>query len=77
MLIQAKIYPHGRNNEIYRTSDGSFEIKVKAKPENGLANQAAIKLLAEYLKVPVERIKLVRGAKSRNKVFGIKNITSR
>ena len=51
--------------------DGSLMIYTKAPVIEGRANLAAVKLLAKHYGVAPSRVKLVRGATSRNKVFEI------
>lgn len=48
--------------------DGKLLVKVRAKPEDGAANQAVIALLAEALGVAPSRLSLLRGASSREKL---------
>jgi uncharacterized protein YggU (UPF0235/DUF167 family) len=44
---------------------------VKEKAEEGRANRAVIKVLANYFKIDELMIKLVKGFKTRNKIFEI------
>ena len=48
-----------------------LKVYVTAVPEDGKANDAMIKLLADYFKMPKSVFKLLRGHKSRNKVVQI------
>jgi uncharacterized protein len=49
-------------------ADGRVEVKVRAKPQDGAANDAVIELLAEALGIAPSRITLLRGATSREKL---------
>jgi uncharacterized protein YggU (UPF0235/DUF167 family) len=42
---------------------------VKEKAEEGRANRAAMKVLANYFKIDESRIRLIKGFKERNKIF--------
>lgn len=46
--------------------EGEFEVGLKEKKENNLANKALIKVLKE--KFPSQRIKIVSGLKSPSKI---------
>jgi len=46
-------------------------LKVRAVPENGKANKAAIKLLAKQLQIPKSSIRVVKGANARHKTLRI------
>ena len=72
MKISAKIKPNSRHREeVVAGDDGSLTIYTKALAIEGRANLAAVKLVAKYYGVAPSRVKLVRGATSRNKVFEI------
>ena len=71
MKISAKIKPNSRHREEVVVNDGSLTIYIKAPAIEGRANLAAVKLVAKYYGVAPSRVKLVRGATSRNKVFEI------
>ena len=44
-------------------------VYLRAKPHDGEANVALIKLLAKHFKVPKTSIKILHGQKSRNKLI--------
>lgn len=48
-----------------------LRVKVTAVPESGKANDALIKLLSAFFKVPKSKISLIRGASSRIKYIEI------
>jgi hypothetical protein len=56
--------------------EGVLRARVAARPVDGAANEALRRLLAEALDVPVARITLVRGARSRTKVVAIDGVTA-
>lgn len=72
MKISAKIKPNSRyREEVVANDDGSLVVYTKAPAIEGRANLVAVKLLAKHYGVAPSRVKLVRGATSRNKVFEI------
>ena len=70
MLIKVKVIPNSKKEEITGERD-SYEIKVKEKPLNNMANKAAVALLSSFLKIPTGRIRIIKGAKKRNKIIKI------
>jgi uncharacterized protein (TIGR00251 family) len=70
MKIQVKVKPNSRTEELSREGDG-FIVKVKEPPKEGKANQAVIKLLAEYFSVPQSQVRILSGFRSKNKVVEI------
>ena len=48
--------------------DGRVAVKVRAKPHDGAANEAVLALLAQALGIATSRLRLLRGATSRDKL---------
>lgn len=59
--------------EVVIGADGQsvLKVRVRAIPDKGKANQAAIKLLAKWLSVPKSSVELVSGGRSRYKTIKI------
>jgi hypothetical protein len=76
VTVEARLTPRGGRDVIEgvgRSSDGRamLLVRVRAVPENGKANDAARKLLAEAAGVPTSAVELVAGAGARRKTFRI------
>lgn len=63
-----RVTPRARRNTIV-LSGGVIRVHVTAVPEDGKANEAVTRLLAEALGVARGRLVLLRGATSRDKLF--------
>ena len=61
----------GARAESIAIADGHLAIKVRAKPEDGKANDAVIALLAQALGIGASHITLLRGATGRDKLVRI------
>ena len=72
MLIKVKVFPDSIEEEVIKTSEDAFEVRVKEKPERGLANRAVARALAAFLNVSPDKVRLVKGFRERNKIFEIK-----
>lgn len=57
----------GARVETVELGEGLVQIKVRAKPEDGKANEAVLELLARALGVATSRLQLLRGATGRDK----------
>jgi uncharacterized protein (TIGR00251 family) len=68
--IQVKVIPRAKTNEVVERN-GQLVVRVTAAPTDGKANDAVVKLLAKYLKVPVSRLSILRGGTSRQKVISV------
>ena len=72
MKISVYIKPNSRHREeVVKNDDDTLTVYIKAPAIEGRANAAAIKLLAKYFKVASSKVKLVRGATSKYKIFEI------
>lgn len=61
----------GARVEALEIADGRLLAKVCARPEDGKANAAVREMLAKALGVAAMRVKMLRGATSREKLFQI------
>ncbi|WP_324697515.1 DUF167 domain-containing protein [Novosphingobium aerophilum] len=61
----------GAKVETLEIVDGRVLVKVRAKPEDGKANEAVRTLLAAALDLAPSRLELLRGATSREKQFHV------
>ena len=72
MKISVRIKPNSRHREeVVKNDDDTLTVYIKAPAIEGRANAAAIKLLAKHFKVVSSKVKLVRGATSKYKIFEI------
>ncbi|MCR2834436.1 DUF167 domain-containing protein [Parerythrobacter lacustris] len=68
--LAIRVTPGGRVEAI--TLEGSkISIKVRAKPQDGAANEAVIRLVALALELAPSKVELLRGATSREKLLRI------
>jgi uncharacterized protein YggU (UPF0235/DUF167 family) len=58
----------GARLEAVELDQGRLLIKVRARPQDGAANEAVLALLAEALGVATSRLRLLRGATGRDKL---------
>lgn len=69
--IAVRVTPKASRNRIV-FQDGVIRVYVTTVPEGGKATKEVVKLLARALGVPKSSLTLIRGATSRDKVFGVK-----
>ncbi|MDP4009717.1 MAG: DUF167 domain-containing protein [Candidatus Shapirobacteria bacterium] len=71
MKILVIVHPNSKNPRVEKDLVEMLHIYVSAPPLEGKANKATIESLAKFLKVKKSKIILIRGEKSKNKVFEI------
>ena len=69
-----RLQPKSSKNEIGAVQNGALKVRVTAPPVEGAANEALVKLLAEFLDVPRRAVTIVSGGASRNKVVEVSGI---
>ncbi len=60
-----------KNTGVRKLQGGTLEVRVHESPIDGKANDAITHELSKYLHVPVSRIRLARGQRSKQKTFDI------
>ncbi|OSP55703.1 DUF167 domain-containing protein [Pseudoruegeria sp. SK021] len=68
--IAVRVTPKASRNRVEAEGDG-LRVYVTTVPEDGKATEAVRKLLAKHLGLPKTRLALVRGTKSRDKMFRV------
>jgi hypothetical protein len=68
LLIRLKVHPDARRDRLERRAEGVYELWVRARAERGLANEAALALLARELGCPAKALRLIKGATSPSKI---------
>lgn len=76
MKLSLKVTPNAKKNEVTEDNVDMFgmrclKVKVNQPPEDGKANAAVIELLAEYLGIKRNKIRITVGEHSRNKIVEI------
>lgn len=71
MLINIKVIPRAKKNEVIKIDDKNYRVRLTAAPVDGKANEALVKLLSEYFDVTKSGIRIVRGERGREKIVEI------
>lgn len=67
MRYHITVKPGTSQEKIIETAPSEFTVYLRAKPHDGEANEALIKLLSKHFGVPKTSIRITRGAHSRTK----------
>lgn len=69
IIVLAK--PRSRQKRVAKNSDGSYTVWVSEPADEGRANRAILRALAEHLDIPQSRIELIFGHSGKKKIFEI------
>ncbi len=76
VLLSVKLQPRASANEIGEALGNELRIKVTAAPVDAAANEALLKVLAQQLHCPRNRVDIVRGHTSRHKTLKLYGLTA-
>ncbi len=71
MIIKVNAYPKSSRERVEIVDKDNYIIRVKEPPAKGLANKRILSLLSLHLNVPIGKIRMKSGAKTRRKTFEI------
>lgn len=72
MQIFAIIRPNSKHREgVVNNGDGKLVIYIKAQAVEGKANIVASELIAEHFSTSKTKVRLIRGHRSKHKVFEV------
>ena len=71
MQISVRVEAGAKREGVEALPKNRFRIKVKPKAEQGAANERAIELLAKHLKVPISKVRILRGHHSPSKIVSV------
>jgi len=70
-ILTVRVQPKSSRQELVRISETELKARLFSAPEKGKANSELLKLLSENLKVPLSRLRLIKGETSRIKIIEI------
>jgi uncharacterized protein (TIGR00251 family) len=71
--LSVRVHPRSRRQKFKKLDENSYRIHVTSAPSKGEANEEVRELVARHWAIPVSRVKIVRGHKSRNKLITIEH----
>jgi len=71
VIISVKVFPNSPKKSVVKKEDGSLEVRFSAVPEKGKANERLLDLVSEFFGVSPSRVKILKGAASRNKLLSV------
>ena len=74
MLISVRVSPGAARDEITGLKDGVWQVRVKAPPVGGKANQALLGLLGKALDLAPGGLVIVKGHTSRHKTVAVNGL---
>jgi uncharacterized protein (TIGR00251 family) len=73
--LQLRVSPGGRRSAIVGRHGAAWKVRVTAAPEDGKANAAVVKLLADTLSMRERDVQIVSGHASRDKTVALAGVS--
>ena len=74
--LRLRVSPGARSNAVVGRYGDGWKVRVAAPPEDGKANDAVVRLLAQHLDLPDRSVTLVSGRSGRDKIVELAGIDS-
>jgi hypothetical protein len=74
-LLTVRVEPRAPRSEVAGWRGSALRVRVTAPPADGEANRAVAALLARTFGVALSSVELVKGARSRDKVFRVSQLS--
>jgi len=74
VTFKVRVQPNASRNEIVGVVEGALRVRLTAPPVEGAANKECIRFLSKKLHLAKSRITLVKGERSRDKVFRVEQL---
>ncbi|HEU6445343.1 MAG TPA: DUF167 domain-containing protein [Gaiellaceae bacterium] len=72
--LRLRVVPGAKRSGIVGRHGDAWKLRVTAAPERGRANEAAVQLLADTLRIQPADVRLVSGHGSRDKIVEVSGI---
>ena len=73
--LRLRVSPGASTTALAGQHGDAWKIRVAAPPEDGKANEAVLRLLAERLELPRSSVRLVSGTSGRDKIVELEGIS--
>ncbi|MCC7160820.1 DUF167 domain-containing protein [Candidatus Nomurabacteria bacterium] len=71
--IHAKVTAHADKESFKQTKKDHFEVFIREKAERNEANTRVLELVAEYFKVPINKVRIINGHHHPSKLLSIED----
>ncbi len=71
MRIHVRVVPNAKMQEVTKVGENDYRIRVNAPAIEGRANARLIEIIAEHFNANRSRVRIVGGARSRDKTIDI------
>jgi uncharacterized protein (TIGR00251 family) len=74
--LRVRVIPNAKRDEVAGRREDELVLRLNAPAIEGKANKAAVEFLSRFFDVPRSAVVLIRGERSRHKIFEIVGLES-
>jgi len=71
--LMVTVIPGSREEEVLQLEDGSYRVRIKARPREGKANDALVEILSRHFGISKASVIIRSGHTSRRKIVEIRS----
>lgn len=71
MYIRVVVHPDAKKERVLQESETEFTISVREKAERNQANRKVVEIIANELRIPVNRVRIISGHRSQRKIISV------
>lgn len=76
MYIKVRVKASAKRDEIEKVNENTFNVSVKADARQNMANKSVVRLVAKYLEIEENKVRIINGHQSPSKLISILDFDS-
>lgn len=71
MYIKVRVKAGAKRDEIEKVNENTFNVSVKADARQNMANKSVVRVVAKYLEIEENKVRIINGHQSPSKLISI------
>lgn len=71
MYIKVRVKAGAKKDEIEQVNENTFNVSVKADARQNMANKSVVRIVAKYLEIEENKVRIINGHQSPSKLISI------
>jgi hypothetical protein len=71
MYIKVRVKAGAKKDDIEKVNENTFNVSVKADARQNMANKSVVRIVAKYLEIPENKVRIINGHQSPSKLISI------
>lgn len=71
MYIKVRVKAGAKRDEIEKVNENTYNVSVKADARQNMANKSVVRVVAKYLEIEENKVRIINGHQSPSKLISI------